>query len=149
MHPPHWGSSTSRHRLTRPGRFEPMEPTLDQVRDELTEIHDKLLELPPDAFDERARLRDRQNTLRQLSHRLIDGQPLHDAEALRAAFTRLQQVRDRLLESHLTYASTGVGDAGIESDFTAAVNKAMDAGLGIDEVEARLKEILDQLRNSR
>ena len=127
----------------------PMEPTLDQVRKELTDIHEELLSLPSDAYDRRVELKERQNELRQLSHKLVEGQPLHDAEVLRAAFKRLEEVRDRLLEKRIsTGATTSVGDAGIESEFTALVNSAIDSGLGLDEVEARLEEIIQQMRSS-
>lgn len=125
-----------------------MEQNLDQVRTELAEIHDQLLELPADAYDKRSELKDRQNELRQLSRKLIEGEPLHNRQALEAAYGRLEEMRDRLLEQRLSPYSTSVGDAGIDSAFTNAVNKAIDAGAGLDEVEARLKEILDQMRNS-
>lgn len=118
-----------------------MEPTLDQVRQELADIHDQLLEAPEDAFDQRAILKDRQNELRQLSARLVEGEPLHDAGVLRAAYTRLQSVRDRLVELHVSHS-------GIEGSFTTVVNKAIDAGMGLDEVEARLQEILRQMKST-
>lgn len=86
--------------------------------------------------------------MRQLSYKLAEGEPMHDSAVLKAAFTRLQQERDRLYDAKLPYSSTSVGDAGIEADFTAAVNKAIDAGTGIDEIEARLEEILKQLKSS-
>lgn len=131
------------------GNFVGMEQSLDQVRQELADIHVQLLSLPADDFKRRSELKERQNELRQLSHKLLEGRPLHDREALRAAFDRLQSLRDHLLDQHLsTGGSTSVGDAGIESEFTAVVNKAIDAGLGLDEVEARLKEILQQMRSS-
>jgi hypothetical protein len=126
-----------------------MEPTLEQVRTELAEIHEELIALPPEDFGHRADLRTRQNELRQLSGELIQGEPLHNRKALEAAYTRLQDVRDRLLEHHLSHSSTSVGDAGIDSAFVNAVNKAMDSGLGLDDVEARIGEILAQLRSSR
>ena len=126
-----------------------MEPTLDQVRQELADIHEELLALPADAFGRRSELRDRQHELRQLSAKLVEGEALHDAAALQAAYKRLHQVRDHLLDQRLISASTSVGDAGIESDFTDAVNRAIDAGIGIDEIEVRLQEILQQLRSSR
>lgn len=126
-----------------------MEPTLDQVREELAGIHDQLLALPRDDFAARADLRIRQEELRQLSHKLAEGQQLHDAETLQAAFTRLQHVRDRMLEQHLSPDSTSIGDAGIDATVTAAINKAMDEGSGLDEVEARIQEILKQLRNGQ
>lgn len=126
-----------------------MEPTLDQVRQELAEIHEQLLSLPADDFSRRSDLKERQNELRQLSHKLVEGGPLHDAGVLRAAFDRLQTLRDHLLEKRIsTGSATSVGDAGIESEFTALVNKAIEAGIGIDEVEARLQEIVRQMRNS-
>lgn len=126
-----------------------METNLDSVRRELADIHDQLLALPVDDFQRRSELKERQNDLRRLSHELLEGQPLHDRMALEAAYERLQQVRDRLLDLHLTHSSTSVGDAGIDGAFTDAVNRAIDAGIGIDEVEARLKEIIHQMRSSR
>lgn len=126
-----------------------MELTLDQVRKQLADIHEELLTLPADDFDRRAELQEQRNELRQLSHKLIDGQPLHDGASLRAAFQRLEEVRDRLLEKRLSEsASTSVGDAGIDSEFTSLVNRAIESGLGIDEIDARLREIIEQLRSS-
>jgi flagellar basal body-associated protein FliL len=124
------------------------EPALEQVRQELTDIYEEMLSLPVDDYERRSALKDRQQELRQISRQLIAGQPLHDAAVLKAAYERLEQVRDRLLDQRLTHTSTSVGDAGIESTFTSAINKAIDAGAGLDEVEARLKEILDQMRST-
>ncbi|HUF15442.1 MAG TPA: hypothetical protein VMQ46_06115 [Acidimicrobiia bacterium] len=124
------------------------ESTLEQVRQELADIYEEMLSLPVDDYERRSALKDRQNELRQISRHLIAGQPLHDAAVLKAAYERLEQVRDRLLDQRLTHTSTSVGDAGIESTFTSAINKAIDAGAGLDEVEARLKEILDQMRST-
>jgi flagellar basal body-associated protein FliL len=124
------------------------EPALEQVRQELADIYEEMLSLPVDDYERRSALKDRQNELRQISRQLIAGQPLHDAAVLKAAYERLEQVRDRLLDQRLTHTSTSVGDAGIESTFTSAINKAIDAGAGLDEVEARLKEILDQMRST-
>lgn len=126
-----------------------MEPTLDTVRRELADIHDELLSLPTDDFARRSALRERQNELRRLSHEMIDGEPLHDREVLKAAYKRLQEVRDRMLDLHLTHSSTSVGDAGIDGAFTDVINKAIDAGIGIEDVEARLREIIRQMRSSR
>lgn len=123
-----------------------MEPTLDQVRQELADIHDELLALPTDAFDRRSRLKDRQNELRQLSHKMVDGQPLHDAAHLKSAFDRLHSLRDHLLEERIGAASTG-GNA-VWGEISMGINKAIDAGVGTDEIEKRLKEILGQLRSS-
>ena len=81
-----------------------MEKDLDRVRSELSEIHEQLLALPADAFDERSKLKDRQNELRKLSHELIEGEPLHSRQALSAAYERLHEVRDRLLELHLQHS---------------------------------------------
>ncbi|MEE8376707.1 MAG: hypothetical protein V3S26_10350 [Acidimicrobiia bacterium] len=123
-----------------------MEPNLDQVRQELADIHDELLALPTDAFDRRSRLKDRQNELRQLSHRMVDGQPLHDAAHLKAAYDRLHAVRDHLLDDRIAAASTG--DSAVWGEISMSINSAIDAGIGTDEIERRLKEILGQLRSS-
>lgn len=125
-----------------------MERDLDSVRRELADIHNQLLALPVDAFDRRAELKERRNELRQLSYELIEGEPLHSRVALKAAYERLQNVRDRLLDLHLTHTSTSAGDAGIDGAFTDAINRAIDAGIGIDEIEARLSEIVTQMRSS-
>ena len=125
-----------------------MEQNLDQVRQELADIHDELLAIPHDDFSRRAELKDRQNELRQLSAKLVEGKPLHDADVLKAAYKRLHKVRDHLLEKHMLFVSTSVGDAGIDGEITTTINKAMDAGMGLDEVEARLKEIIGQMRSS-
>jgi hypothetical protein len=125
-----------------------MEPTLDEVRHELAAIHDELLAIPATDFGRRSELKERQNLLRQKSRELAEGLPLHDAEALKKAFKRLEKVRDRLLEERLNVAGEGMGDAGIDNVFIGAVNRAIESGLGIDEVEARLAEILRQLKSS-
>ncbi|MDX1469619.1 MAG: hypothetical protein R3258_09775 [Acidimicrobiia bacterium] len=125
-----------------------MEKNLDQIRQELADIHDELLDLPADAYERRTELQERQNELRKLSHELVEGEPLHDAERLKAAYGRLQKTRDRLLGKHMQFVSTEAGDAGITGEFNTTINRAIDAGMGIDEIEARLKEIIDQMRRS-
>jgi len=125
-----------------------MEPTLDEVRDELAAIHDELLGLPGDDFDRRAQLRDRQIQLRQKSHELAEGMPLHDKEALTAAFDRLAKERDRLLATRLSFVGEGSGDAGIDNVFIGIVNSAIESGVGIDEIEKRLAEIIQQMKNA-
>ena len=121
-----------------------MEPTLDQVRHELAEIHEELLSLPADDFDRRSVLKDRQNELRQMSHQMVDDANLHDAAHLKAAYNRLAEVRDRMLDEQLSGAS--VGDDAVWGELALTVNKAIDAGNNLDEVENRLQEILSQLR---
>ncbi|CAN5863128.1 hypothetical protein BH23ACT4_BH23ACT4_10290 [soil metagenome] len=126
-----------------------MEPTLDQVREELASIHDQLLELPADDFGGRSALKERQQELRQLSHRLADGLPMHSKEILVAEFKRLHQVRDRLLDERLSVTGEGVGDAGIDNIFINAVNSAIGAGAGLDEVEKRIHKIILQMKSAR
>lgn len=126
--------------------FVEMEPTLDQVREELAGIHDELLQIPADDFDRRAELKSRQNELRQLSASLVEGLPLHDAATLRSAYERLHQVRDHLIEERLGASSSG-GDS-VWGGISVALNKAIDEGVGTAEIEERLKEILDQLKSS-
>ncbi|MEA1902282.1 MAG: hypothetical protein U9N56_02020 [Actinomycetota bacterium] len=123
-----------------------MEPTLDQVRQELADIHTQLLELPTEAFAQRSELRTRQHELRQTSHRLLKKQARHDAETLETAFTRLSFVRDHLVDKRLASASNG--DPDIDAVFTDAVNKAIDAGVGTDQIVTRLEEIVAKLRSS-
>ncbi|MEX2133416.1 MAG: hypothetical protein WEB67_04665 [Acidimicrobiia bacterium] len=126
-----------------------MESTLDQVREELAAIHDELLVLPVDDFKGRSALKDRQQELRQLSHVMAEGLPMHNKEILVAEFKRLHQVRDRLLEERLSVTGEGVGDAGIDNMFINAVNAAIAAGAGLDEVEKRINEIIVQMKSAR
>ena len=79
---------------------------------------------------------------------MVDEASVTDSGALKAAFDRLHTARDRLLDQHLSYLSTSPGDAGVEADFTATVNKAMDAGMGLDEIESQLKTVIRQLRSA-
>lgn len=125
-----------------------MEPTLDEIREELAAIHDKLLALPEDDFAARSELRERQTQLRQRSYELAEGLPLHDKEALLAAYKRLEVVRDRMLEERLSVSGEGAGDAGIDNMFLNAINRAIDSGAGFDEVEARMAEIIQQLKSA-
>jgi hypothetical protein len=126
--------------------FLTMEPNLDQVREELAAIHDELLGLPVDDFDRRAELKSRQNELRQLSAKLVEGLPLHDAATLKAAYERLHSVRDHLIEERLGASSSG-GDS-VWGGISVALNRAIDEGVGTAEIERRLKEILGQLQSS-
>ena len=123
-----------------------MEPTLDQVRHELANIHEELLSLPADDFERRAELQSRQNELRQLSAELVEGLPLHDAEILKSAYKRLQELRDRMIEERLSASSTG-GDSAW-GGLSVALNEAIDSGVGTAEIEERLKEIIEQLKTS-
>jgi len=139
-------STADRHRRRAAVNFWPMEQTLDQVRQELADIHDKILDLPTDAYDQRSRLKDRQNELRQLSHQMVDDKDLHHAAALKAAYDRLAQVRDHLYDERLSGSS--VGSDAVWGELASSINNAIDAGNGVDEVETRLKEILTQLRST-
>ena len=123
-----------------------MEPTLDEVRQELADIYEQLLDLPKDAYEQRSELRSRQHELRQVSHELADRVATHDADTLKAAFSRLAAVRDKVLDQHLAYDATAAGVGGIEGTFLSTVNRAMDEGMGLDEIENRMQEILKELR---
>jgi hypothetical protein len=43
----------------------------------------------------------------------------------------------------------GVGDAGIDNMFINAVNSAIEAGAGLDEVERRINKIIVQMKSAR
>lgn len=61
----------------------------------------------------------------------------------------LSEIHKRLLGLHLQHSSTSAGDARIESTFTNTINTAIDAGTGLEDVEARIRQILEQMRSSR
>jgi hypothetical protein len=123
-----------------------MEPTLDEVREELASIHDELLALPADDFSSRSALKERQQELRKLSHELAEGIQMHDKAILVAEFKRLHKVRDRLIDERLSLSGEGAGDAGIDNLFINAVNRAIAAGAGLDEVEKRISKIIVQMK---
>ena len=125
-----------------------MEPTLDQVREELAAIHDELLTLATDDFAARSSLRERQTRLRQLSYELAEGLPLHDKAALLAAYRRLEEVRDRMLNERLSVSGESAGDAGIDNIFLNAINRAIESGAGVEDVEARMTEIIKQMKSA-
>lgn len=124
-------------------------PSLRQVREELASIHEELAELPAEAFDRRAELKDRQHELRALSADLVDQYDPTTAEDLRAAFDRLQRLRDAVVASHVTPEATAVGFAGVDTDFITVVNQAIDRGADRAEIEGQLEEILRKLRSSQ
>lgn len=126
-----------------------MEPTLDEVRQELAEIHEELLRIPRDAFDRRAELRAKQTELRRKSAELAEGMTIYDPKTLIAAFERLQTLREELQAQYVSPQSTDMGLGGSHTDFAAAANKALSDGVGLDEIEARLEEALAQVRASR
>jgi hypothetical protein len=74
---------------------------------------------------------------------------MHNKEILVAEFKRLHQVRDRLLDERLSVTGEGVGDAGIDNMFINAVNSAIEAGAGLDEVERRINRIIVQMKSAR
>lgn len=126
-----------------------MDPTLDQVREELAAIHDELLTLPATDFSRRSALKERQQELRKLSHELAEGLQMHDKAILLAEFKRLHQVRDHLLDERLSVSGESAGDAGIDNLFINAVNRAIDSGAGLDEVERRLGKIIVQMKRAK
>jgi hypothetical protein len=125
------------------------EPSLRQVREELASIHEELATLPAEALDRRAELKSRQHDLRGLSAKLLDEYDSSSVEDLRAAFDRLQRLRDAVVASHVKPQSTAVGFAGVDTDFNTIVNQAIDDGADRAELENQLEEILQKLRSSK
>lgn len=119
---------------------------LDDVRSELADIHEELFDLPADDFTRRVELQDRRNRLRALSRDLAADLPPPARDALVAEFERLSRARDRILEQRLMHHPESVGDAGLSSSFTDAVNSAIERGLGLDEIQSQIHSILERLR---
>lgn len=118
---------------------------LDDVRNELAAIHEELFDLPADDFTRRVELQDRRNDLRALSRDLAGDLPPAARDALVAEFERLSRARDRILEQRLMHHPESVGDAGLSSTFTHAVNSAIESGLGLDEIQRQIHSILERL----
>ena len=121
-------------------------PSLDEVRSELAAIHEELLKTPGNDFSRRVELQDRRNALRALSSELAGDLPPDVRESLLAAFDRLSRTRDDILNQRISPASESVGDAGISPLISAAINAAIERGLGLDEVEEQIRQVVEQLR---
>jgi hypothetical protein len=124
-----------------------MEVTLDEVRLELASIHEQLLALAPDAFAARVELRERQNELRALSRDLVAAKEVHEADSLRSAYVRLQEVRDSLIRASHGTRAISAGEA--RDAIADSVMTAIDAGVGRAALETLLEEILEKLRSSQ
>jgi hypothetical protein len=74
---------------------------------------------------------------------------MHEKAILVAEFRRLHQVRDRLLDERLSVSGESAGDAGIDNLFINAVNRAIDSGAGLDEVERRISKIIVQMKSAK
>lgn len=120
--------------------------SLDEIRAELAAIHDELLALPPSDYSRRVELADRRNQLRARSRELAEALDSPARETLIAEFERLSRLRDWILDQRLSPASESIGDAGISSLVSEAINTAIEKGLGLDEVESQIRTVLDRLR---
>ena len=123
-------------------------PTLKEVREELASIHEELLVIPADAYDRRAELKSRQHELRSVSARLVEEYDSEDREALMSAFEHLHKLRDSVVALHVSPQATAVGFAGVDADFNAMVNRAIDEGADRAEIERKLEEVLRRLRST-
>lgn len=120
--------------------------SLDEIRTELAAIHEELLILDPDDFSRRVELHDRRNDLRALSAELAQQLPGPTRAVLLAAFDRLNRARDHILDTRMSPGSESVGDAGIPQHMTDAINAAIDAGMGLEEIEGQLRMVTNRLR---
>jgi hypothetical protein len=124
------------------------EPTLKEVREELASIHEELLVLPADSYDRRAELKSRQHELRSVSARMVAEYQSDQRDALIEEFDRLHRLRDSVIALHVSPQATAVGFAGVQTDFNALVNRAIDAGADRAEIERKLKDVLRRLQSS-
>ncbi len=119
--------------------------SLDEVRAELAAIHEELVDLPAEDFARRVALQDRRHHLRALSHELTSELPEGARHALVAEFDRLSRTRDRILQHRLIHHPESVGDAGLSSIFTDAVNSAIEHGMGLEDIEKQIRSVLERL----
>ena len=120
--------------------------SMDQLRQELAEIQEKLIELPSDAFAERYELRTRQDELRDKvasfsQDRDADRSDQELLEELSALHTRHKQiVRSRIdlvgQSSGGSGAGPGAGAYGVDD-----INRGIAAAAGASEIEARITRI--------
>lgn len=119
---------------------------MDELRQELAQIQEQLIELPSDAFAERYELRTRQDELRDKVASFSqdrdadrsDQELLEELSALQARHKEIVRSRINLVgqSSGGSGAGPGAGAYGVDD-----VNRGIAAAAGASEIEARITRI--------
>jgi DNA repair exonuclease SbcCD ATPase subunit len=123
---------------------------IDAIFHEITDIDQKLAELPDDAYDERARLQERHEELRRQAAELAAAsdadRPTGDIEAELAS---LRQQLDAIEGERIDMVQqSGGGDAsgpGAEGLGGVSLNQQIESAQGADQIKARIAQLKKQL----
>ncbi len=120
------------------------EADLDQILRELSDVQDRLIALPDDAFAERYELRCRQDELRdQMASFRVDFDARRSTEDL---LTELSGLRSRMATiegQRIDMVSQAGGSGGMTGAMTPeeGLNRKMDAAAGAGEIQSRIGRI--------
>lgn len=117
-------------------------PTTDDLRQELSAVAARLVELPEDAYEERATLRTRQHELRQ---QVVESMGTEDLPALRARAEELVGRIEHAIGRRLSAASAGgggeTGGGAVHPYEFMMLNAQIDEASGLAEMKAELAGI--------
>ena len=120
------------------------EVDLDQVLGELSEVQDRLIALPDDAFAERYELRCRQDELRdQMASLRIDFDVERPTEDLLAELSGLRSRLTAIEGQRIDMVSQAGGSGGMTGAMTPeeGLNRRMDEAAGGGEIRSRIGRI--------
>jgi hypothetical protein len=125
-----------------------LEPTLDEAVAELLALRADLFSLPAEAFERRLELQTRLTEVRAVVAELRTQTPTEHT-ALRNHLNRLETEIGRRKHnriSHLAAGQTGMG-GGLDPEFVHALNREIDKGQGVADLQAEIARIRALLSN--
>lgn len=117
---------------------------LDQVLGELSEVQDRLIALPDDAFAERYELRCRQDELRdQMASLRVDFDVERSTENLLSELSGLRSRLATIEGQRIDMVSQAGGSGGLTGAMTPeeGLNRKMDEAAGAGEIRSRIGRV--------
>ena len=124
---------------------------IDSILKEITEIDERLDELPSDAFEERFQLRERHQELRQQAATLAaDADRNRPTEEVEAEYAALQSRLDAIMDERIDMVSQsgggGAAGSGAEGLGAQSLNWQIEQAQGADKVRERMAYLRDILQ---